>query len=55
MVVIPPNVAERSPILIECQLIDRAQKEMLVVQMTQRIGICSAYELRMIISRLHGL
>jgi hypothetical protein len=55
MVVIAPNVAETSPILIECQLIDRAQREMLVVQMTKVWGVCSVYELKVIISRLHGL
>jgi hypothetical protein len=55
MAVIAPNVAETSPILIECQLIDRAQREMLVVQMTKVWGVCSVYELKTVISRLHGL
>jgi hypothetical protein len=55
MVVIVPNVAETSPILIECQLIDRVQREMLVVQMTDKArGVFSVWELKTIISRLHG-
>jgi hypothetical protein len=36
-VVIAPNVAKMSPILIVCQLIDRVQRDMLVVQMANKV------------------